>query len=71
MEQFSIILVYENTIEKIHENDASLGTYGSVEFAYERGKQRTKLATSQELSHLHLPAAFGQYFLVRTKIINL
>ena len=34
MEQFSIILVHENTIEKIHENDASLGTYGSVEFAY-------------------------------------
>ena len=34
MEQFSIILVHENTLEQIHDKDASLGTYGSVEFAY-------------------------------------
>ena len=34
MEQFSILLVHENTIEEILEEDASLGTYGSIEFAY-------------------------------------
>jgi hypothetical protein len=34
LEQFSVLLLHENTEEVIVDSNASLGTYGSVEFAY-------------------------------------
>ncbi|MGY8698484.1 MAG: hypothetical protein ACKVHC_02145 [Candidatus Poseidoniales archaeon] len=34
MNEFSILLIHENTEDAIVNSEASLGTYGAVEFAY-------------------------------------
>ena len=34
MDEFSIVLLHESTVDAIVNSEASLGTYGAVEFAY-------------------------------------
>lgn len=57
-EEFSILLVHENTEDAITNHNASLGTYGAVEFAY----RSRDISPSWSSTHLILLLAAGAGF---------